>query len=98
MKEDLGYVEILGSKKEDRLHFEITDNGIGMSFDQMKSLNDDDYTRKAPPRFEGVGIYNVCKRLRYFFSDDFSVVFSNGPDRGIKVTLSLPAVLSPKTE
>lgn len=97
-KEDLGYVEILGSKKEDRLHFEITDNGIGMSFDQMKSLNDDDYARKAPPRFEGVGIYNVCKRLRYFFSDDFSVVFSNGPDRGIKVTLSLPAVLSPKTE
>lgn len=93
-KEDLGYVEVTGGKREDRLYFEITDNGVGMTYNQMRALNEGDAVQKTG----GIGVYNVHKRLQYFFPDDFSVTFSNGPERGVRVTLSLPAKEQPQIE
>ncbi len=90
-KEDMGTLDVVGGRKGERLCFEIADNGAGMPADRMKALNSSD--AEVAQRAGGVGIYNVRKRLQYYFPDDFTLSFSNGPERGVRVSLSLPAAL-----
>lgn len=95
-KENMGTVEIIGYKRNGRLHFEITDNGIGIPAERMKILNDSDFVNKPTPKLAGIGIYNVHKRLQYFFPDDYSVRFSMVPEGGTRVDVSMPAKTAPQ--
>jgi len=93
-KNELGYVRVVGSKKNDRLLFEVTDNGAGMPKELIEQLSDVENILKgagskgAKP---GSGIYNLYKRLHHFFKGDFKAVFSENPGGGVTVRLELPA-------
>jgi len=94
-KEKMGMVEILGYKKNGRLYFEITDNGVGMPAERLKILNDPHYASSPGPK-TGIGIYNVHKRLQYFFPDDYWIYFTARPEGGVKAEVSMPARVAPQ--
>lgn len=94
-KENLGTVEIVGYRRGNMLHFEISDNGAGMSHDRMKALNAKDFVENPGSRLSGIGIYNVHKRLQYFFPGEYSILFSAAAERGVRVEVMLPAKLAP---
>jgi ligand-binding sensor protein len=93
-KNDLGFVKITGEKRDDRLFFEVEDNGAGISRDLIRRLNDMDGVINSPHPPFGSGIYNLYRRLRYFFRDDFKVAFSENQQSGVTVRISLPAQYS----
>jgi sensor histidine kinase YesM len=100
-KNDLGHVRVRGFKEGGNICFEITDNGAGMTKDRMKLLNDFDKLEKAAPNFSGSGIYNLYKKLRYFWKDDFKLRFSENQGGGVTVMLELTPRMMPadiKTE
>lgn len=66
-KEDLGTVELRCYIKEDRLFFEISDNGRGIPESYLEILNSADFLTTTPPQFKGTGIFNAGKRLQHFF-------------------------------
>lgn len=90
-KNDLGYVKITGEKRSGRMSFEIADNGAGIEEGLMARLNDAESIVNAPRAHPGTGIYNLYKRFRYFFKDDFKVTFSENPQNGVIVRIDLPA-------
>lgn len=94
-KEKMGTVSIVGFKKNGRLYFEIEDNGAGMSAERLRILNDPHYIDSAKPK-TGIGIYNVHKRLQYFFPDDYWIYFEAPLEGGVKVELSMPARAAPQ--
>jgi ligand-binding sensor protein len=75
-KNDRGYVRVAGSKKNDRLFFEITDNGAGAAQERIEQLNDVENILKGITSLPGSGICNLYKRLNHFFKGDFKAVFS----------------------
>jgi ligand-binding sensor protein len=93
-KNDLGFVKITGEKKNDRLFFEVEDNGAGIARDIIKRLNDVTGVINSPPSPFGSGIHNLYRRLRYFFRDDFNVTFSENPQNGVTVRVSIPQLYS----
>jgi ligand-binding sensor protein len=96
-KNDLGFIKITGEKKNDRLSFEIEDNGAGITSDLMKRLNDAESIVNSSHSSAGSGIFNLYKRLRYFFRDDFKVAFSENSYDGVIVRIDLPARYSDAT-
>jgi len=86
-----------GSKKNDRVFFEIADNGAGASRELIGQLNDVENVLKGAglkgtSPLPGGGIYNLYKRLNHFFKSDFKIVFSENPGGGVVVRLDLPAL------
>jgi ligand-binding sensor protein len=90
-KNDLGFVKITGEKKNDRLFFEVEDNGAGIARDLIKRLNDAAGVMNPAHPSSSSGIYNLYRRLRYFFGDDFSVTFSENSQNGVTVRINVPA-------
>lgn len=97
-KEDLGTVLIRGHMENGRLNFEVSDTGRGITDAYLQILNDKDYIKNLPPKMMGTGIYNMKKRLQYFFPENFSLRFSSKPGQGTTVLLELPAKKQPLME
>jgi ligand-binding sensor protein len=90
-KNDLGHIKITGGKRDGRLFFEIEDDGAGLEHDLMTRLNDADGIVNSSHTPPGSGIRNLYKRLRYFFGDDFKVLFAKNARNGVTVSIDLPA-------
>jgi sensor histidine kinase YesM len=91
-KNNLGFVRVRGARKDDRLLFEIADNGAGASPERIRQLNDVDGLLRGANPFAGSGVYNLYKRWNYFFNGDFKALFSENPGGGVVVRLDLPAL------
>lgn len=69
-----------------RIRIEIEDDGIGMSEDELRRLND--ANGEATTELSGIGM--IRKRLDYYFDGDFEFMFSSQESGGTLVCLSLP--------
>lgn len=78
MKED-ATIFIRGRILEDRVVFEVEDNGVGI----------DDYTLK---HMTGMGVSNVNDRIKLNFGDKFGQIIESEFGIGTKVTISLPKI------
>lgn len=87
-KKESGHVAIKGYLKEERLYFDITDDGIGMSRAQIDSIYDNEGDDK--PTHTGIGIMNVHERIRYMYGEAYGVAIESEEGRGTKVTVAVP--------
>ena len=75
----------------------IEDNGIGMSEEKIEELNAklEKITRNTEERaMDRIGIENIQKRLRVYYSDCGGIVYKNNKDGGISVFVTLLAQIS----
>ena len=86
-----GLIQVLAYKKEDGLWFQVRDNGLGMTKEQVSSL----LTKDMPVHSRqgsGIGVKNVNERIRLYFGEDYGLTIESEPDEGTAILIHLPAV------
>ena len=84
-----GLVSITVKKEEDKLYFTISDNGLGMTKEQVDSLLSKDFTSKSK-KGSGIGVKNVNERIKLYFGIEYGLSIESEPDEGTKIRLTLP--------
>jgi two-component system sensor histidine kinase YesM len=77
-------------EEEDTLWLKVTDNGPGISPDQLTTLNEQIQSKENP--FIGYGLYNVNSRIMLRHGDDYKLVVESVVGEGTTVTIKYPKV------
>nr|WP_154893161.1 sensor histidine kinase [Paenibacillus xylanexedens] len=83
-----GTVGITIEKQERNLVIVIYDNGIGISEEKLKSINEGLYT--ANSHNKSVGLKNVHERIRSMYGENYGLSVSSQENIGTSVQLSFP--------
>ena len=65
----------------------MTDNGSGMTEEQISAIMQKDHSDRA-----GIGIKNVNDRLTIYFGPSYGIQIDSEPDRGTSVLIRMPKV------
>ncbi len=82
-----GLIRITAAVREEKLVFEVRDNGIGMSGETMCSIFEEDF---AAASGSGVGVKNVHERIRLNFGPEYGISIQSEEGEGTLVILTLP--------
>lgn len=92
-----GIIRMHAQKNGDGLFLSVTDNGQGMSGEQIEELlSQERNTDKR--RFSGIGIHNVRRRIQMRFGDRFGLHIFSVPGKYTTVQISLPYLLKERSE
>ncbi len=72
------------------LWFQISDNGLGMTGEQVDNLLSD-RPHVSSRRGSGIGVKNVNERIRLYFGESYGLVIESEPDEGTTIRIHLPA-------
>lgn len=91
MDTDNGKIMLEVFSKDDMLHFKVTDNGKGMSAEQLERLNDilNQNTREICKK-SGYGLQNLRNRLLLYYGAGISIRFSCVSSGGCSVEVVIP--------
>lgn len=89
-----GEILIRAWRQEEDLYISVSDNGLGMSSEQVERLFAEGEPAPTSPssRGSGIGVKNVNKRIRLYFGGGYGLHIQSEPDEGTTVTAHLPAV------
>ena len=86
-----GEIMVRAWREDKELYFQVEDNGLGMTQEQIKRLfYDQPHTGSS--RGSGIGVKNVNERIRLYFGGEYGLSIESEPDEGTVVTIRLPAV------
>ncbi len=80
-----GMIHIHAGIRDDRLVFEVKDNGFGMSPEKMERI-----LEEKPSTKSGIGVYNVNQRIQLMYGQEYGLHFESRPDEGTTVRIVLP--------
>lgn len=86
-KEGKGRVLIEGLRREDELILKVTDDGIGMTEEQLSHIFE---KRETDMRRNSVGVLNVHERIRLYHGKEYGLTFESIPGSGTMVEIHLP--------
>lgn len=92
--DDCGEIKVTGVHKDDNIIFAVTDNGIGMSEEEVSLILTD--SKRVHKHGSGVGLVNVNNRIQILFGKEYGLRVESEPDEGTTVSICIPAV--PYTE
>ena len=92
--DESGEICVEGRRDGDNILLSVTDNGIGMSEEEVGLVLTD--STRIHKRGSGVGLVNVNRRIQIYFGNEYGLVIESEPDEGTRVTVRIPAV--PYTE
>lgn len=86
-----GEISVKGIMGDDGdIYITVSDNGFGMSSDQLELLLTDD--TRVRKKGSGVGLINVQRRIQLRFGEEYGLKIESEPDEGCRVTIHLPAI------
>lgn len=89
-----GEIRVTGRLEDGDLIMAVTDNGIGMSEEEVSLvLTDSDRIHKHG---SGVGLVNVNNRIQILFGKEYGLIIESEPDEWTTVSIRIPAI--PYTE
>ncbi|BBH19427.1 hypothetical protein Back11_07720 [Paenibacillus baekrokdamisoli] len=91
LKEDAGTIEISGFIEENRLHLQISDNGLGIQTERLTELREHISNWYHKPS-RSIGLLNVNERIKLLFGDEYGLRITSQVDEGTIVTVILPIV------
>jgi len=86
-KPDKGTIVIRAKERDDQIVFEIEDDGLGMTEEQLAKIGkagDGEY------RSKGIGISNVDERIKLLFGPAYGVRIRSEREAGTCVTIAIP--------
>lgn len=92
--DDCGEITVTGRQEEDKIILSVTDNGMGMSREEVSLLLTD--SNRVHKHGSGVGLVNVNNRIQIVFGKEYGLIVESEPDKGTTVSVCIPAV--PYTE
>ncbi|MDY3928733.1 MAG: ATP-binding protein [Clostridia bacterium] len=73
------------------MDFFIIDNGVGMSDENVKKINeklsDINYTDE-----NHIGLYNINKRIKILFGENYGITVKSQLNKGTEITVKIPQV------
>jgi len=81
-----GHILISGEKRDGMLLIRVTDNGVGMTPEQLTQLQSGLYH----DNHTGLGLKNVHQRIRLYCGEPYGLFFESEIDSGTTVTAMLP--------
>ncbi|QNK58831.1 sensor histidine kinase [Paenibacillus sp. PAMC21692] len=94
-REQGGFVTIRVYEEHRDLMIEVTDNGKGMTSEQMELLLGGQGTKTASSRFSGMGVRNVHERIVRSFDEPYGIKLYSEPGLYTKVEIRIPNLRSP---
>lgn len=86
-KEGKGLIRITGGFVDDQVILKVSDNGVGMSEEELSHVFDE---RVTDTRKNGVGVLNVHRRIRLYYGGEYGLSFESGEGKGTCVSIHLP--------
>ncbi|SFE01466.1 two-component system, sensor histidine kinase YesM [Paenibacillus catalpae] len=84
-----GTIQVTGGKREGYIWFEVSDNGVGMEADTLRSILE---PRRSDRESKGVGVVNVHERIQLYFGKEYGLSYASIPDEGTTVTVRIAAI------
>jgi two-component system sensor histidine kinase YesM len=90
-----GMVTVRGWKDDERLIFEVQDNGIGMTPQELEHLKGLISGEIVDEEQHGFGMANVQQRLQLYFGKEYGVSVSSAYQEGTLIRVVIPAMSEP---
>lgn len=84
-----GEIKISGTEDEKNVFVHIADNGVGMSSDIIKAIQEGGYS-SSKDQSTGIGLTNADKRLVHRFGQDYRLKIESAENVGTRITIKLP--------
>lgn len=88
-KESKGMILVKGYRHGDNAVLEVKDDGVGMDEETLSHIFE---KHKVNYHSNGVGVYNVQKRLVLYYGKDYGLHYQSKKGEGTTVTVVIPAV------
>lgn len=85
---DEGKIVITAKKEGNDILFTISDNGIGMTSEQVTEI-----LRKELTDSKGIGVKNVNDRIKIYFGEEYGITVNSELDVGTTITIRIPAIM-----
>ena len=73
--------------KNDNAVLQVIDNGVGMDEETLAHI----YERhKVNYQSNGVGVYNVQKRLQLYYGNEYGITYESKKGEGTTATITIP--------
>ena len=86
-KESKGLLIVKGFMKDGNAVLQVIDDGVGMDEETLAHIYD---KHKVNYHSNGVGVYNVQKRLKLYYGDDYGITYESEKGKGTTATITIP--------
>lgn len=86
-KDEMGMIWVKAISCDNEVHIVIEDNGVGMEEDKLTHIFDE---HKVNYNSNGVGVYNVQRRLKLYYGERYGLRYQSVKGEGTKVTVKIP--------
>jgi len=90
-EEDDQRLDICIQMDGERICILISDNGKGLDREQLRILQEK--IKNSDIKQEGIGLININQRLKILFGGEYGISVGNASERGLVVTVRIPAVI-----
>jgi len=91
-KKGLGTLTIKGQKIDGKLVFTITDDGVGISKENLKKIFQTDKSVSKYPNIRKIGLANVIQRIKLNYGDEYGLTIISEQGKGTEVKITLPFI------
>lgn len=86
-KESKGLLIVKGFMKDGNAVLQVIDDGVGMDEETLAHIYD---KHKVNYHSNGVGVYNVQKRLKLYYGEDYGITYTSEVGKGTTATITIP--------
>ena len=86
-KESKGLLIVKGFMKDGNAVLQVIDDGVGMEEETLAHIYD---KHKVNYHSNGVGVYNVQKRLKLYYGEDYGITYTSELGKGTTATITIP--------
>lgn len=91
-----GEIHVKAYQEKEELWFEISDNGLGMTQEQVANLLSES-PHMSSRQGSGIGMKNVNERIKLYFGDYYGLIIHSEPDEGTVIRIHLPIQIYTET-
>lgn len=86
-KESKGLLMVKGFRKNGNAVLQVIDNGVGMDQETLDHIYE---KHKVNYQSNGVGVYNVQKRLQLYYGSEYGITYESEKGLGTTATITIP--------
>ena len=83
-----GEIHINVYEKEDIIHIEVADNGLGMTEEKIDYIMNNKVV--SSKRGSGIGVRNVNERIKLIYGEEYGISITSELDEGTTATITIP--------
>lgn len=85
-----GNIWITVRKEENRLYLSVENDGPEIAQKELEEINERLTALSGTGEMKGVGLFNICRRIRTIYGEEYAFVLENRSTGGVKVNMKIP--------